>query len=254
MIPPRNSPPAPPPLAQLADDPGGWALFLDFDGTLVDIAPTPDAIVVPTELHALLQTLAYRFGKALAIVTGRALADLDRRLGGLRLPAVGQHGAELRMDPEKGAEFVSGGPALDAARRRVREFSRRYPAVLVEDKGAAVALHFRADPDAGAAVRALAAQIASESHGALEVTPGKAVCEIRPAGADKGAALRTFLGSAPFSGRRPLVVGDDFTDEAAFAAALAAEGSAVKVGTGTTRAPWRLAAPAAVRRWLAGSN
>lgn len=249
----RKSPPAPPPLAELADDPAAWALFLDFDGTLVDIAPTPDAIVIPPELGVLLQTLVRRFRHALAIVTGRALADLDRHLGGLRLPAVGQHGAELRIDPARDAPAPDT-PALAAARQRVREFARRHPAVLVEDKGAALAVHFRADPDAGPGVHELAEAIAADSGGALALTPGKAVCEIRPAGADKGAAVRRFLEAVPFRGRRPLVLGDDVTDESAFATAMAAHGTAVKVGAGNTCARWRLAAPAAVRRWLAGAE
>lgn len=244
-------PPAPPPLDALAAAPAAWALFLDFDGTLVDLAPTPDAIEVPPELPGLLRELARRFGGALAIITGRALADLDRHLGGVRLPAVGQHGAERRPRPER-APSTARVAALDAARRRVRAFVHEHPGILIEDKGAALALHFRAVPAAGPAAAELAAAIAAESRGELDVTPGKAVVEVRPAGADKGAAVRAFLATAPFRGRRPLVLGDDVTDEAAFAAALAVAGTAVKVGPGPTRAPWRLAQPEAARRWLAG--
>jgi len=183
------------------------------------------------------------------LVTGRALADLDRHLGGARFPAAGQHGAEYRFDPDKPAE-VRTAAAMEEARRHVRDFARRHPQVLVEDKGAAIALHYRAAPGLGTALGELAAAIVEDSQGALDMTPGKSVVEIRPAGADKGAAVRAFLDAAPFRARRPLVVGDDVTDEAAFAAALAARGTAVKVGAGETGAPWRLPAPDAVRRWL----
>ncbi len=246
-----NAPSPPPPLAELTKNSGQWALFLDFDGTLVDLAPTPDAITVPPDLPGLLEGLSTCFNGALAIMTGRALADLDRHLGGLRLRAVGQHGAECRIDP---AQHERAEPALilDAARRKIREFAMAHPGVLVEDKGAAIAVHFRGAPHVEAQATTLVTRIADESEGALDVMPGKAVCELRPAGKDKGVALRSLLGIPPFRGRWPLVLGDDVTDEAAFAAALSASGSAVKVGCGETCAPWRLASPSEARRWLAG--
>lgn len=240
-----------PPLVQLTPDSRQWALFLDFDGTLVELAPTPDAIRVPPALPALLRDLARFFLGAVAIMTGRRLADLDRHLGGTRLPAAGQHGAERRIDPSQPAELPDAA-ALASARERIEAGARRHEGVLLEDKGASLALHYRAVPEVGDFLRRLAEDLVAESAGALELMPGKAVYEIRPAGSDKGTALHAFMQRPPFAGRRPLVVGDDLTDEYAFAAALAAGGSAVKVGDGATRAPWRIATPKAVREWLAG--
>lgn len=229
----------------------GWALFVDFDGTLVELAARPDAISVPPELGTVLATLTDRFGGAVAILTGRSLRDLDRHLGDIVLPAAGLHGAERRIDPAR-RPLSAPAPELERLRRGAREFAAAHPGILLEDKGAALALHFRADPRLGPEVEAFARAAAAESGGALEALPGKCVWEIRPAGEDKGAAMSAFLGVPPFRGRRPLAVGDDVTDEAAFAAALAAGGAAVKVGEGETTAPWRLASPAAVRRWLGG--
>lgn len=249
MIARPESIPEPPPLARLAAPTDDWVLFLDFDGTLVDLASTPDAISVPGQLPRLLETVARRFGGAVVLVTGRALADLDRHLGGLSLPAAGQHGAEYRFGDGREAP-ARPAAAMASARKQVQAFAREHPGVLVEDKGAALALHYRASPELGIALGELAASIVEASGGGLDMTPGKSVVEIRPAGADKGAAVEFFLRDGLFGGRRPLAVGDDVTDEAAFAAALAARGSAVKVGEGETTAPWRLPAPSAVRRWL----
>ncbi|MGH8226213.1 MAG: trehalose-phosphatase [Gammaproteobacteria bacterium] len=243
--------PLPPPIAQLVSDPGEWALFLDFDGTLVDLAASPDAIQVPPALSPLLSDLRERFGGALAVLTGRALADLDRHLPGARLAAAGQHGAELRRHPQD-RETVVESPALGAARIEFEHFGAEHPGVFMEDKGASLALHYRAAPEARAVLVALAETAAAASAGTLELIHGKAVCELRPAGSDKGRALRGFLAVPPFAGRRPLVLGDDVTDEEAFAAALNAGGAAIKVGEGATCAHWRLATPATARTWLAG--
>lgn len=226
-------------------------MFLDFDGTLVDLAPTPEAIVVPSRLPSLLQALSARFDGALAMVTGRSLSNLDRHLG-LNLPAAGQHGAQWRFRPGQSPveELL---PALDAARQRVRALVEVWPALVVEDKGSTLAVHYRGVPEAGKDVDAVLAEVAQASPDALDVVRGKSVCEIRPIGVNKGAALEAFLRTPPFAGRLPLMVGDDVTDEAGFAAALNAGGSAIKVGEGESCAPWRLPAPLAVRDWLSAA-
>lgn len=244
---PENSPP---PICRLINDPGEWALFLDFDGTLVDLAESPDAIRVPPQLPALLFALDERFGGALAILTGRTLENLDHHLPAEKLAAAGQHGAERRL--HAGAhEAAAASPALAVARNEMERFRTEHPGVLVEDKGASLALHYRAAPAAREALVAFAEAMVSASAGALELIHGKAVCELRPAGASKGRALQAFLAEPPFAGRRPLVLGDDVTDEDAFAVALDAAGVAIKVGAGATQAQWRLASPVAARAWLA---
>jgi len=249
--PPGPEPAAPPPLLSVAGDARGWSLFLDFDGTLVDLAPTPEAIVVPPRLPSLLQSLSVRFDGALAVVTGRSLSNLDRHLG-LSLPAAGQHGAQWRFRPGQAAAEEPL-PALDAARHRVRELAEAWPALVVEDKGSTLAVHYRGAPEAGRDVDAVLAGLAQASPDTLEVVRGKSVCEIRPAGVNKGAALEAFLHEPPFAGRLPLMVGDDVTDEAGFVAALNAGGTAIKVGEGESCAPWRLPAPQAVRTWLSAA-
>ncbi len=241
--------PAPSP-EHLMGVPGEWALFLDFDGTLVELAASPDAIRVPVGLPDLLKGLVERFDGAVAILTGRALDDLDGHLPGFACSAAGQHGAERRLRPGRRA-LVAEVPALAATRRGIEDFRAAHPALFVEDKGASIALHYRAEPVMREAVLALADRAAAAAGGALERIDGKFVCELRPAGSNKGAALAAFLAEAPFAGRRPLAIGDDLTDEAAFAAAFEANGSAIKVGEGETRAPWRLTDPGAVRAWLA---
>lgn len=244
---------APPPLERFIKGPERWALFLDFDGTLVELAPSPDAIRVPPRLPVLLSEVSERFDGALALITGRALADLDRHLKGIKFAAAGQHGTEWRVHPER-YEPPPETPELAAARAGLGRFLAGHPGVLAEDKGASLALHYRGAPAARADILALAEKMVEASSGALELIEGKAVCELRLSGASKGRVLRVFLAEPPFAGRRPLVLGDDVTDEEAFAAALDATGAAIKVGEGETRAGWRLATPAAARAWLAGMS
>ncbi len=243
-----KAPEAPPPLHALTDDGRRWALFLDFDGTLIDLAPSPEEIKVPPELPRLLQELATRFTGALAIFTGRALANLDRHLG-IHLPAAGQHGVQQRLEADEQPREISL-PSLDEARSSLQELIAAWPRLLVEDKGSTLAVHYRAEPKAGEQVNALFAEIVAASGDALEIQEGKYVYELRPTGVDKGKALEAFMQTPPFAGRLPLVVGDDVTDEAAFAVALRIGGSAVKVGEGVTCAPWRMASPRNVRTWL----
>lgn len=243
-----QKPPPPPPLTwpvPYAD----WALFLDFDGTLVELAATPDAIEVPLELPALLSRLGTCYSGALAILTGRSLNDLDRYLASPSWPAAGQHGAEIRR-VAGGERFLCDTDVLDAARAELTGFVAHHAGILVEDKGASIALHYRGVPEAQWAVKSTTQALVRASQGALESIAGKALYEVRPAGANKGDALRSFLEVPPFSGRKPLVIGDDQTDEAAFEAALGLGGYAIKVGSGSTAAPLGLDDSAAVRCWL----
>ncbi|HEX9932949.1 MAG TPA: trehalose-phosphatase [Allosphingosinicella sp.] len=234
----------PPPLSLLA----GAALFLDFDGTLVELAEAPDAIRVPGELPGLLQRLAARLEGRLAIVSGRALADLDRHVSCPGVAMSGSHGLELRLG-DGSARAVERPPALDAVRDEIRRFAGRGDGLLVEEKPASVALHFRRAPEREGEVAAFVARLAGRSG--LVVQHGKMVAELRPAGADKGDALKALMREPGFAGARPLFMGDDLTDEHAFEAAAALDGAGVLVGPAReTAARYRLAGVAEVAGWL----
>jgi trehalose 6-phosphate phosphatase len=203
------------------------ALFLDFDGTLVDIVPRFDEVIVPAALPALLTRVHRRLGGALAVITGRALADVDRYLHPLAFPGCGQHGLELRY--AGGRSVVAGtAVALDGLRGAVTGLPDRIPGVRVEDKGLTIALHYRERPDAEAEMQALAEGFARADD--LVVRRGKAVIEVGLGDATKGKALTALMATAPFTGRIPIVFGDDLTDEHAFEAAGRFHGLAVAVG------------------------
>ncbi|MDH2311929.1 trehalose-phosphatase [Methylobacterium brachiatum] len=224
------------------------ALFLDFDGTLAEIAPRPDAVQVEPGLVADLERLRDRLGGALAIVTGRPVSVIDGFLAPARLDAAGLHGVERRVG---GA--LSGGGAEDhpALRRQVERLyaeSRPLANVLIEDKGASVAVHWRlANAEDAARAEALVKDAAEALGSAYRLQLGKAVGEIVPAQATKAHAIRAFLEQPPYAGRRPVFFGDDRTDEIAFASVNEDGGIAVRVGDGDTVASRRLPDPAAVR-------
>ena len=223
------------------------ALFLDFDGTLVDIAAQPGAVVVEPGLIDTLRHTCERLRGALALISGRPIADLDRLLHPLVLPAAGIHGAERRL--ANGRLVRKTPPDLDlvlaAADRLVAAESR----LLVERKGFAVALHYRAAPQCEAAC-VDAMSDAAEHSGGLHVLRGKMVVEVLPADIGKGYAALAFMQEEPFAGRSALFVGDDTTDEAAFVALQAHGGLGVKVGAGASAAAHRIESASAVRRWL----
>jgi trehalose 6-phosphate phosphatase len=235
----------PPPLSILA---GKAALFLDFDGTLVELAETPDSIAVPIALPDLLARLAARLEGRLAIVSGRALADLDRHLAPAGLAVSGSHGLELRL--ADGSELaVAAPPALAAARRAIAAFVRAQDGLLVEDKPAGIALHYRRAPERGEEVVRFLESLAAETG--LSLQRGKMVAELRAGGADKGDALRRLMREPNFAGARPWFVGDDLTDEDAFGAAAALGGGGILVGPARAGAArWRLADVAAAALWL----
>jgi trehalose 6-phosphate phosphatase len=238
----------PPPL-----DHRGDALFLDLDGTLIEIAETPDQVVADEALLHLLRELAADLGGALALMTGRAIADADRILCGAVDCIVGLHGAECRLRPGVMLRTAEPDGAMEAIRATL------YAAIAIgglnariEDKGASVALHYRHAPASETEVR-MAADALAAAHG-LAVVHGKMVCEILPPGPSKGGALAELTRHAPFIGRRPVSVGDDVTDETAFAAAAGLGGLAVHVGAPrTTAAGFNLPNVRAVRGWLSAS-
>jgi trehalose 6-phosphate phosphatase len=233
-----------PPLSLLA----GAALFLDFDGTLIELADTPDSIRVPPALPDLLRDLERRLSGRLALVSGRALADLDRHVGLSGIAAAGSHGLELRL-PGKAALAPDPPPKLAAARAAVAAYADSRPGLLAEEKPAGIALHYRLAPDEGEAARAFAADVAGRTG--LDLLHGKMVAELRPPGTDKGGVLRALMAEPPFAGARPVFVGDDLTDEDAFRAAAALGGAGVLVGPPRDSAAlWRLDGVEAAMRWL----
>jgi trehalose 6-phosphate phosphatase len=224
-----------------------WAWFLDVDGTLIEIASTPSAIHVPVDLPGILRALADRHDGALALVSGRSVENIERLVYPFRFPAAGLHGMErttangLVVRPEPL-------PALDAIRTRFR--AAEGGGVLVEDKGLSLALHYRQAPQREGDCRKLAEAAVAE-HPEFRLLAGKMVFEVKPKGYDKGAAMRAFMGEAPFAGRVPVFVGDDVTDEYGFEAANALGGITVLVGPERpTAARYRLDSVDACREWL----
>ena len=228
------------------------AVLLDVDGTILDIAPTPGEVTVPASLRRTLARLARATGGAVALVSGRPLDDLDALFAPLRLPAAGGHGAELRASVDGGAEVKRARPLDDDIRDRLAGIAESAPGVLVEDKGYALAVHYRLAPEHEPAVKqAVAAIKADWPREPIEVLPGKAVLEVKPAGFDKGAAVRSLMRHKPFAGRRPIFIGDDTTDESAFAALSEFDGVGFSVGREIPGTAYCFARPSEVRRWLA---
>jgi trehalose 6-phosphate phosphatase len=234
-----------------------WALFLDIDGTLIDLAATPDGIAVPEQLPADLGALSKKLGGALALVTGRALPYADRLFAPYQFPIAGLHGAEQRM-ADGSIDRVDVTPQFEALKARLSTDAAKWDGVLIEDKGAAVGAHYRQAPDRQADLEALMERAASEAGSEFTLQRGKMVIELRPARASKGEALRAYLAAAPFAGRLPIAIGDDLTDEAMFTAANALGGHSVRIGEeilpdgSRTQATMLLSSAAALRDILAG--
>jgi trehalose 6-phosphate phosphatase len=225
----------------------GCALFLDFDGTLVDLAPHPDDVKVEPELHAALALLHEQLGGALAIVSGRPVEQIDQMLWPLVLPAAGVHGMERRG--ADGRMWRNPLPALDVARALANELAAQFPGLWLEEKYGALALHYRQAPQAGpSTIARLRAGLMR--HPDLVVMEGKMVIEVKQAAINKGSAIRDFCAAPPFAGRTPVFIGDDTTDEAGFAWVQEQGGVAVKVGEGATLAQHRIASAAALRQAL----
>jgi trehalose 6-phosphate phosphatase len=233
----------PPPL-----DPRRHALFLDFDGSIVDFAPTPDTIVLMPGTIGLLENVSRRLGGALAVVTGRRIADVDRHLAPLLLPASGVHGREFR--PRPGYERDDPIPtAIEQARSCLKAALRTNDPIMLEDKGSSLVLHFRMHPEERERARSLADD-AVRGLDTLHVMSGHAIFEILQRGITKGRAIRRFMRRPPFAGRIPVFVGDDATDEDGMRAAAAEGGFGVKIGPEETAAAYRLPDTEAVHKWL----
>jgi trehalose 6-phosphate phosphatase len=227
-----------------------WAYFLDVDGTLIDIADTPDAVRVDTALLELIARVHRASGGAVALVSGRALSFLEQRLGTLRLPLAGQHGLERR--DATGRLWIHAAPpaAKCAIKEALAPILARHPGLLLEDKGLTLALHYRLAPHLAAYAQRMMVRLAGAAGAGLEVQRGKRVAEVKPSGIDKGTAVAEYLTESPFRGRRPVFIGDDLNDEHGFAEVNKLGGVSIKVGKGDSCARFRLRDVAAVRRWL----
>lgn len=229
-----------------------WALFLDFDGTLAELAETPDRVRVDSGLPATLCALHRTLDGALALVSGRSIAQLDAFLAPARLPAAGMHGLERRGENGAcgpGTVFVR---ALEPLRAVLGPLVEDDPRLVVEDKGASLVLHCRRAPEREEECRRLIAGMleSSPALAGFRLVLGKRMVEAVPAGGDKGSAIREFMREAAFGGRRPVFAGDDLTDEAGFGVVAELSGVTVKVGKGRTRARYRAASVSELLAWL----
>lgn len=229
-----------------------WALFLDVDGTLLDVAPVPNGVIVPHGLIRDLEQLHAALGGALALITGRSISDVDRLFSPLRLPVAGQHGAELRVCARGAVMPVA--PAIPPPewRARLNMLARQYRDLLVEDKGLTIAVHYRNNPAAAQHVDEMLEQLTIED-GRFVVQRGDQVSELRPRDITKGTALTTMMGQEKFRGRTPMMVGNDQADEDAYEAAFSLGGKGLRVGQGVGGGGHDFAAPEAVRHWLSAS-
>jgi trehalose 6-phosphate phosphatase len=232
--------------------PDRTALFLDVDGTLLDLAASPTAVVVPGGLVERIAGVEQALGGALALISGRTLGELDRLFQPLHLRASGVHGAEIRYDPAAPAVIVEAAVALpDRLWRSLNARLADFPGAFAENKRFSFAVHYRAAPSRAAALReVLQRLIAAEAIANVEIIDGRLVFEIKGRGFDKGAAIGRFLARAPFAGRVPIFIGDDWTDEAGFAAVLHRRGAAYSVGRARPGVTGVFSEPSMVRDWL----
>ncbi len=227
------------------------ALYLDVDGTLLDIAPTPEAVAVPPGLIAALESVAKRLDGALALVSGRPIGALDQLFRPLRFAAVGIHGAEVRTagDPTRTADYLA--RQLDGIRAALVSYIAQWPGALVEDKGLALAVHYRGSTVDSQVIGRVMRDLTAFAGPEFMLLAGKSVFELKPAALSKATGIATLGGTAKFAGRTPVCIGDDVTDESAFAYANEAQGLSIHVGTfQSTVACYRVARPADVRAWL----
>jgi len=238
-------------LALLSHSARDWALFLDIDGTLLDIAERPELVQVPPLLIGDLERVSATLGGALALVSGRAIKWIDTAFDPLRLPVGGQQGSEIRLAKD-GPVLASAAVNLDGVRTILRPLDG-VDGIEIEDKGLAIAVHYRQAHDHTASAKARIASALARLDAGIEAIPGQLVYEVKARSVNKGTAIARLADSAAFSHRMPVFFGDDRTDEYGFQEVLARGGIAVQVGP--SQAPpgclW-IESPSEMRRWLAG--
>ena len=228
------------------------AVLLDIDGTLLDLMPTPREVWVPPGLARTLNRLYRRTGGALALVSGRSLNDIDLIFAPDQFPAVGGHGAEMRLEADADAVAAHAPPLDKELKRRLAAIARLSPGILLEDKGYSLALHYRLAPHAEKAIYEAVSLIRADLPDApIEVLPGKQVCEIKHSGFTKASGVRELMTHAPFKGRKPFFIGDDVTDETVFAIMPDFDGVAFSVGRRARGVAGHFDAPSDVREFLA---
>jgi trehalose 6-phosphate phosphatase len=226
------------------------ALLLDVDGTILDMASTPKGVVVPESLRRSLERLHTKCGGAVAFVSGRLIANIDRLFAPLRLPAIGAHGAEIRLSSNGSTHSRHAELIAQECRQQVAAVASADQRIIVENKGASVAIHYRLAPELEKPLRSRIATIV-EQAGDLELLEGKAVIEVKSRRFSKGTAVRELMTNPPFADRKPVFIGDDITDESVFAALPAYDGIGYSVERFMTGACGMFGSPAEVREWLA---
>lgn len=242
-----SSPPLP--LDLLPSLPSRAALLLDLDGTLLDIAPTPDAVVVPPDLPRSLRRLRDLLDNAVAVVTGRPVEQIDALLPGIPFAVAGEHGGAIRHAPDGALERADLPTPPAEWRAQANQVAAGYPGVLIEEKARGFVLHYRAVPEIGPVLRQAMLSIMADpqradGNNSFELMRAHMAWELKPRGADKGHAVRLIMAQPPFAGRTPIYIGDDVTDEDAMRAARAAGGEGYRVQD-------IFGDPAGVRAWLA---
>jgi trehalose 6-phosphate phosphatase len=228
-----------------------WALFLDLDGTLIDIAATPDAVIVPADLKPLLADASENLAGALAIISGREAKFIEKIVGDAIGPIGGTHGGEMRM-ADGTVRLTAGNWLTPALSVIVKNLANDHPALVIEQKELGVAVHYRMAPHLRQEVKERLCKAVDLADGSLVLQPGRMVYEILPAQVNKGRALASFMQEKPFRGRKPLAIGDDITDESMFAAAQELGGLGIRVGLPDvpTTATHLLPNPRALRDWI----
>ena len=224
--------------------PGQTAFLLDLDGTLLDIAPTPDSVVVAPGLVETLRHLRNRLGGAVAVVTGRPVEQVDALLGDAVYAVAGEHGGAFRFAPGAKLERPSLATPPSDWFDEAELIAADYPGALLERKARGFVFHFRAVPSAGPELRSAAQSLIASRNNEFQLMPAHMAWEVRPYGADKGRAVRALMQRAPFTGRRPIFLGDDVTDLDGMDAARSFNGVGLYV-------PDTFGSPARVRAWLA---
>ena len=231
-------------------EPAETALFLDVDGTLLEIRDRPEEVVADAGLITLLDELSAAFGGALSLISGRSVAQIDRIFAPIRFPAAGAHGAELRLHPQDDVS-VTTQPLPASVLSRLSTLVDSHEGLLLERKNGGASLHYRMAPELETRCRQLVDEVMTEIEGEFRLIPGKMVFELAPRGHDKGKAIAAMMNRKPFAGRRPVFVGDDVTDEDGFRTVNAMGGVSVRVGEDSdSAAAYSLGSVADLRHWL----